>query len=171
MLIFPSPKKHNQLLDRGTSGPKQCVWPRHPLIPGLVQLRHEICPLEDHCHHRRAQNVTWSLVPRRGCSKSLLLFWYPRVFLHKQETLLRSKDLLTSHKHLNQVFVVVVVVPVCRDSCFWVPPSPARAQSTWRTFLLGSQVQRKPLALSDNAKGSSCPWNLLGKGTHRVCQS
>lgn len=45
---LPQPQNHHLLLDRGSSGPKQCTWPRHPLMQGLVQPRNK-----DYCHHRR----------------------------------------------------------------------------------------------------------------------
>ena len=53
------------------------------------------------------KSVLWKIIviTEEGgvCSDSLLPFWDPRGFLYKQETLLRSKVLLSSYKHLKQI--------------------------------------------------------------------
>lgn len=111
---LPQPQKERPSADRGTNRPKQCMWPRHPLMQGLVQPRDEICPLE---YQKNAKCYVGHLYPGGICSLSLLTFWDPRVFLYKWETLLRSKVLLSSYKHLKKYYFLFVV-PVCKGSCY-----------------------------------------------------
>lgn len=68
---LPQPQKERPSADRGTNRPKQCMWPRHSLMQGLVQPRDEICPLEYHCcHRRRTQNVTLATCTQEGFAHS-----------------------------------------------------------------------------------------------------
>jgi len=112
------------------------------------------------------------LYPGGDCLDSLLLFWDSRVFLYRQEILLRSKVLFSSYKHLKQIFSSCC--SYLKTAVSRVPPWPTGAHAPADRFHSGTgfDISHWHYQTAQRAcpAGSSCPGSPLGRGTHRVCR-